>query len=144
MFILWFFAFTYNLKAQNEYVNELFQKFLNSYNSGDLVSSDSVLLLILDSKVSFPDEYLVAIYNNLGAICTLLGRYKDALNYYSKAETLTKSNQRDKLTLGDVYINKAIIYESQKSFTSSIEYYEKGIRKYLDVKNHNINVYYRI
>ena len=141
LFIVFSLAFTDNLKAQKEIVNGLFQTFLNYYNAGDLIKSENTLLLILDSKVSFPDEYKVAIYNNLGATYILLGRYKDALDSYGKAETLTLKNQLISHSIADIYINKAIIYGLQKSYSSAFEYFEKGIRTYIKIDSNDKKVF---
>ncbi len=122
----------------------MFQKFVELYGEGDLVNAEKKLLLVLDSKIPLNEDILIAVYNNLGATYTLLGRYKEALDYYSMAETLAKNDQNDLLTLGDIYINKAIIYGNQKSYTSSIEYFEKGIRIYLDAINPDKRIFYRI
>ncbi len=135
------FASTYISEAQNEKVNDLFQKFLNSYKTGDLDSSEIFLLLILDSKVTFPDAYIVAIYNNLGTINTLMGRYSNALNYYNKGESLIERKNQISQDLADIYVNKAIIFGIQKSYTLATEYFEKGIRAYLKLSSDKEKVF---
>jgi len=128
-------AFLVFSKAQNEDVNILFQRFLKLYETGDLVSAEKNLLLILNSKDSLSEGYKVAIYNNLGATNSSLGKYKNALEYYDKAETLISNKQTASVSIGNIYVNKAIIYGFQKSYSSAIEYFEKGIRIFTGIKN---------
>ena len=132
IFILFSSAFTYYSKAQDEDIKVLFEKFVKLYNSGDLVGAENCLLLILNSKNPLSEEYKVAAYNNLGATCTFIGKYIEALDYYSKAENLISNNQKTPDQLAAIYINKAIIYGYQKSYPLAIEYFEKGIRIYLN------------
>ena len=129
-----FFTTSY-VKAQNEDFDNLFQKFLRFYNSGDLVNAEKCLLVVLKSPETITDEYKVFCYNNLGATCTLLGKYKNALDYYNKAEILISNKQLTSRSLADIYINKAIIYGIQKSYSSATEYFEKGIRIFLSITN---------
>lgn len=130
IFISFSIAFTNYSKAQDAEIKVLFQRFAKFYNSGDLVNAEEVLFSILDSKVPVPEKYLVAVYNNLGAINILLGRYDKALEYNDKAEAQIITNKQNSGSLADIYINKARIYTLQKSFYSAIEYFEKGIRIY--------------
>lgn len=83
--VLFFLAFDYYSKAQNDEINTLFQKFLNSYNSGDLINSNDILLTIVNSKTDLPSQYKGLMYNNLSAVNTLMGRYEDALQYSKKS-----------------------------------------------------------
>ncbi len=123
------------VKAQNESTYDLFLKFAKLYNSGDLINAEKCMLSALGLKESIPGVYMVAIYNNLGATGTLLGKYKEALEYYSLAEDqITKKEQFD-LSLASIYINKAIIYGYRRSFTQAIEFFEKGIRICLETDN---------
>jgi CHAT domain-containing protein/TPR repeat protein len=130
--------------AQNEDSYDLFLKFAKLYNSGDLVNAGKCMLLVLESKKSISEEYLVAAYNNLGATSTLLGKYKEALEYYDLAENQITENKLIPLSLADIYINKSRIYTFEKSFTTAIEYLEKGIRIYLDINYPDNNLYLRI
>lgn len=129
-----FFTTSY-VKAQNEDFDNLYQEFLRFYNSGDLVNAEKCLLVVLKSPETITDEYKVFFYNNLGATCTLLGKYKNALDYYNKAEILISNKQLTSRSLADIYINKAIIYGIQKSYSSATEYFEKGIRIFLSITN---------
>ena len=122
----------------------MYKKFVDLYSAGDLVNAEKNLLQILETNILITDAQLTAVYNNLGATYTLLGRYKDALAYYGKAEILAKRDQNEKLSLGDIYTNMAIIFGDQKSYSSSIEYFEKGIRIYLNVEKPDNNIFYRI
>jgi tetratricopeptide (TPR) repeat protein len=130
--------------SQNQGTYDLFLKFAKLYNSGDLVNAEKCMLLVLESKESISEEYLVATYNNLGATNTLLGKYKEALEYYILAETHITDKEQSALSLADIYINKAIIYNFQGSFTQAIEYFEKGIRMCQGIDNPDNDVLHSI
>ncbi|MCE5347544.1 MAG: CHAT domain-containing protein [Bacteroidales bacterium] len=134
-------ALTNHLKAQDKYVDSLYHEFSRHYNNGDLVGAEKKLLLILDSNKTIPAEYKAAVFNNLGATCILLGKYQVALDYYSKAEILINNKENTSLSLGNIYINKAIIYGFQKSYPLAIEYFEKGIKIYLGMKSNEKSVF---
>jgi CHAT domain-containing protein/Tfp pilus assembly protein PilF len=108
----------------------MFQTFYDSYDKGNIVGAEKSLIVLLDHKESLNDEQLSALYNNFGAIYTLLGRYNEALEYYSKAESIVLNNKDYLTTLARLYINKALIFHYQRSYPSAIEYFEKGIRIY--------------
>ena len=135
MIILFFPAFINYSVAQTEDLDINCQKFLKLCNSGDILNAEKCLLQILDSGNKIPKEYGTFIYNGLGVTCTLMGRYNDALNYYSLAEKSIDVKSDSTAALGDNYINKAIIYGYQKSYPVAIEYFEKGIRIYSGFKN---------
>jgi CHAT domain-containing protein len=136
--IVFSFVFTDYSEAQNEDNALLYKKFLEQYNTGDLVKAEVTLHLILESKVPIKDEQLSAIYSNLGAINILLAKYDMALAYSYKAEALVINKQLISKALADIYINRARIYTLQKSFNSAIEYLEKGIRLYTKLKDPDI------
>jgi len=132
LFVLFLTTLDYDSYGQTEKIDTLFNDFAYSYNVGDLVNAEQFLLNIINQDQKIPEEYSVAVYNNLGATSTLLGNYEDALNYYSLAEAFISRKQEASVSLGDIYINKAIIYGFQKSYSLAIEHFEKGIRIYLD------------
>jgi CHAT domain-containing protein/TPR repeat protein len=130
--------------AQNLGTYDLFLKFAELYNSGDLVDAEKCMESVLESGYPISQEYLVAAYNNLGATNTLLGKYKEALEYYNLAENQITKNQKYSKSLADIYINKAIIYGFQSSNTLAIEYFEKGIRICQGIANPDRNVFHSI
>ncbi len=135
-------AIAFCSKAQNENSEVLFQKFLKNYNSGDLVSAEDILLKILNQVPPVPDWYKSALYNNLCAINNMMGQYGKALDYSIKAETVMPKEQRNTQTYADIYINRAFIYNIQRSYIQSIEYLEKGIRIYKNIGlTNNKNLY---
>lgn len=115
--------------TQDNNLESGYKNFLRSYNSGDLLNAEQHLLLMLESIDSIPLYYKVSIFNNLGATNFLLGKYDRSLDYYNKAESLTSSENISQ-SLGDIYINKAIIFGIQKLYSNAFEYFEKGIRIY--------------
>ncbi len=128
--IFFSFALVDSIKAQNEDINILFKKFIDSYSTGDLVKAEDILQSILKSKIPVTEKYKGAIYNNLCAINTMMGRYQIAIDYNNKAENLMKGINQESQEYGDICINKASIYNIEKSYDLAIEYLEKGIRIY--------------
>jgi CHAT domain-containing protein/tetratricopeptide (TPR) repeat protein len=144
IFILFLIDFTCYSITQDKDVKIIFQRFVKLYNSGDFINAENCLLNVLNSKNVLSEKYLVAVYNNLGATNTQLGNYIKAQEYYSDAEGVIRNRLQNLLDLADIFINKAMIYGIQKSYPSSIEYFEKGIRIYLNVKKSDKSVFYRI
>lgn len=144
LIILGLIIYNINCTAQNEGIYDMFPKFAEFYNSGDLINAEKCMLLVLESTDSIPKDYLVAAYNNLGATSTLLGKYKEALDYYNLAEKQMTEKEQNLRSLADIYINKSRIYTFQKSFALAIEYLQKGIRIYLGINNKDNNLYQRI
>lgn len=114
--------------SQEEDYDASFRNFLRSYNSGDLMNAERSLLLSLESGDSLPLNFRIPVLNNLGAVNFLLGRYNRSLDYYNMAELLI--NEDISQSLGDIYINKAIIFSIKKQYANASEYFEKGIRIY--------------
>ena len=56
-----------------------FQKFLNDYNSGDLINAEKTLHIFLNQTILLSKEQLIAIYNNLGVVNQTLGNFDKAL-----------------------------------------------------------------
>jgi CHAT domain-containing protein len=125
-------AFINFIEAQNVKTDSLFQKFLEYHNVGDLLNSESILLDILDtnSDSPLPDWYKASLYNNLCAINISMGMYENALKYNKIAEKQIMSEIGEYQTLADIYVNRAFIYDLQKSYNYAIEYFEKSIRIY--------------
>jgi CHAT domain-containing protein len=108
----------------------LFKRFLEQYNTGDLVNAENSLHLFLELKVPLTQEQLIAVYNNLGAIELSLGKYDQALEYNFKAESFVHNKDPNSLYLADIFNNRGNIYEIKKSYDVAIEYLEKSIRIY--------------
>jgi CHAT domain-containing protein/tetratricopeptide (TPR) repeat protein len=146
--ILFFPVFVDYSSAQTEIIDNNSQKFMNFLSSGDIINAEKCLLKILDLNTKIPDRYYIFIYNNLGVTSMFLGRYGDALSYYDKAEKSLFTKADSTLYLAGIYVNKAIIYDYQKSYSVASEYYEKAIRLYTGIKNpdmmsiHNISTAY--
>lgn len=115
-------------EAREGDIEKLFGKFRESYIRGDLSEAEKILLSFFDIPLS--DYQKGMTYSNLGATYNLLGKYEEALDSYSRAESILLKNHDD-WGLGAIYINKAIIYNIKKSYPQAIEYYEKGIRIFL-------------
>jgi CHAT domain-containing protein len=128
-------VFVYHSDAQNDSINGLFKKFSKFHSKGDLLNAEKCLLKILEFKNTTSEGNIVAVYNNLGVTSTNLGKYEDALDYFNQAERLITNKQLVSQDLADIYINKAYIYNIQKSYRSAIEYFERGIRIYMSLKS---------
>lgn len=144
LIILCFPAFPNYLRAPNNDINLLFQRFAQFYNSGDLFNAEEIMFSVINSPETVTENYVVAAYNNLGAINILLGRYDNALEYNNKAEDKFKNKRQNPGTLADIYINRARIYTLQKSYNSAIDYFEKGIRIYNGIKDPDKTVFRNI
>ena len=68
-----------------------------------------------------------------------LGRFDNALEYNDRAENLVNSNNQKSLAIASIYINKAVIYNIQKSFDLAISYLEKSIRIYSNLNTDDKN-----
>ena len=134
-------SFANSSKAQTEDIYSRSQKIYKLLNRGDFVNAGKYLLQIVNSENKIPNEYKVFIYNSLGATSTLFGRYSDALKYYNLAEKSVYTKADTSLYLGGIYVNKALIYKYQESYSMAIEYYEKGIRVYTNINNPDVRIF---
>ena len=139
-----FYIFSNLLFAQNQDTYNLFLKFSEFFNSGDLLNAQESMLSVFKTKETLPEVYIIAAYNNLGVTYDRLGKYKEALECYNNAEAHVQDKVQDSRLLADIYINKALIYTYQKSFNTAIEHLDKGIRIYLNISSPDNNVFQRI
>lgn len=140
IYITYSFVFTDYCEAQSEEKVLLFQRSLKEYNTGDLVKAEGTLNQLITLKEKLSRDQLKIVYNNLGATCTLLGSFEDALNYYNKSEALINEKNKNSQDAADIYINKAIIFGYQKSYSLATEYFDKGIRIYVNLKSNEKEV----
>jgi CHAT domain-containing protein/tetratricopeptide (TPR) repeat protein len=139
VFIIFSLAFL-DAIAQKPDFSSLFQKFLDYYNSGDLLNAEKSLNYILESNDTLKKSRVIGIYNNLGVISILLGMYDKALEYNFKAGSLISANDQNSKEMAAIYNNAGYIYNIKKSYDVAIEYLEKSIRIYLNLYNQNKNV----
>jgi len=136
VFLLLLFSFcTIFVYAQDENAITLMSEFIKYYSAGNLSEAEAKLRQVLGSEEKMSDEFKVSVYNNLGAICTALGKYNEALIYYNKAEELESLKGEATQILGDIFINKAIIFGKRKSYNQAFEYYKKSISIYDKLSN---------
>lgn len=128
-------VFTTILKAQDDTKGPLYQKFIQQLDSGKIVQAEISLRTFLESGVSLTRLQLSGAYNNLGALNILLGRYNRALELNMHAEELLTDKDLSSKELANIYINRARILTLQRSFTSAIEYLEKGIRLFNNLED---------
>jgi len=127
LILLLHFLVNHSITGQND-INALFNKFTVLYRAGDLVKAENLLSNALKNNSNLSSEVNVAIYNNLGVLNVTLGKYTLALNYLNKAEDILPSS--DASEYASICINKAYIYNIQKSYNSAIDFFEKAIRIY--------------
>jgi CHAT domain-containing protein/tetratricopeptide (TPR) repeat protein len=126
--------------SQKPDFSSLFQKFLDYYNSGDILNAEKSLNYILESNDTLKKSRVIDIYNNLGVISISLGRYEKALEYNYKAGSLISDNDQNSMEMAAIYNNAGYIYNIKKSYDVAIEYLEKSIRIFMNLKNQNKNI----
>lgn len=126
-------SFVFNGYSQSPAENKekLFKRFIELYDSGDLLKAEKALLLFLESKDPLTNEQLAAGYNNLGTVNLTLGNYEKALEYNYKAESFITEKEKNALVCADIFNNRGRILNIRKSFDLSVIYLEKSIRIYL-------------
>jgi tetratricopeptide (TPR) repeat protein len=135
-----FIPFASQSSAQDDEVNKIWPKFSELYHSGDLINSEALLLSVFESGHELSDLNKISIYNNLGVINMMEGRYSISLDYYSKAEKIILMNYRSTSELASVYVNKAILLNITRTYDLAIEYFEKSIRIYNELNTNNDKV----
>lgn len=131
-----------SVKAQKDKTLNQFYSFANYYSKGDFINAKNCLIALTEQKEQLSEEYLVALYNNLGVINNLLGRYDDALKYLNLAESTIGINKQSSPELANIYINKARIYGIIKESRKAVDYLEQGIKIYLNVPKPDKSIFY--
>jgi CHAT domain-containing protein/tetratricopeptide (TPR) repeat protein len=138
--IIFYLAFL-DAMAQKPDFSSLFQKFLDFYDSGDILNAEKSLNYILESNDTLKKSRVIGVYNNLGVISILLGKYDKALEYNFKAGSLISDKDQNSKEVAAIYNNAGYIYNIKKSYDVAIEYLEKSIRIYLNLDNQNKNIF---
>lgn len=129
--------------AQDTSSEAYFNKFLKSYNKGDLPEAEKHLRDILKQGNALSNSYRIAVYNNLGVIYFQMGRYNEALEYHKLAEESITNRQQSAEELADIYINISRIYGIIKEYDKAIDYAIQGIKLYKGLTINN-NVLFKI
>lgn len=126
--------------AQSRNIDSLFDKFAEYYTTGNLPNAERMLNRILNSDHLIEEPQLIAVYNNLGVVNQMLGKYEQALDFYTKAELLGYDKNEYIKDLAAIYSNKGNIFNIKKSFDQAVGYFEKSIRVYssLDLSDRDI------
>lgn len=129
------------IKSQGQYDKEKEQlyEFADFYSKGDFTNAENCLKDLEKKKTQLSKELLIALYNNLGVVNNLLGRFDEALHYLNLAESLIKNDDLYLTELADIYCNKARIYGVKKESNNAIEYLEQAIKIYSEENNPNIS-----
>jgi CHAT domain-containing protein len=133
LFVALFLFSNYQLFGQKQNANDIYASFTKYYSSGDFINAERSLISILSKKDTLSQEYKTAIYNNLGALNIVFGRYDIALAYFNLAEK--NVSDPNSLLLAGIYTNKARIYGINKESDNAIDYLEQGIKIYLKKKD---------
>ncbi len=114
------------LASQNP--GELFGLSRAAQDKGDFIQAEKFLLAILDQKESIRAKNIVAVYNQLGIINNLLGRYDKAIIYYLKGENIV-INDLEILSykLPSIYINLGNIYKHKGDYKNAIDYFQESV-----------------
>ena len=123
------------LTAQSSSIFNDLLKFGKLYSANNFKDAEKCLLRAIKSKEPIPDQYQIFIYNNLGTVSGLLGKYNDAINYYHLAEGLILNHKQSSNYLADIYVNIGQIYSLKRSFFEAIKYFEKALRIYNAISN---------
>ncbi len=132
------------LKAQIKDVNSIFKTFSENYAKGDFYKAEENLMQVIQLSDSLPNNYKIAIYNNLGVINSRLGRYETALGNFNQAEGIVNDNEEEKLSLADIYVNKARIYGILKESARAILYLEQAIKIYTNRVSFNKEEFFKL
>ena len=71
--------------------------------------------------------------SNMAQICSDLGKFKEAENYFNQAINFTK----DKYLLGNVYNNYGVLLRRQKKYNEALEMYKKALETQLETFGSN-------
>jgi len=132
------------LSAQRNYSADFYIKFSKYYATGDFINAERCLLNSLESKDYQTTENLIVIYNNLGVLSALLGKYDEALIYFNIAEIEVENKHQPTSEFANIYINKARIYGILRESDKAIGYLEQGIKIYLSLKKTDQQILFRI
>jgi len=128
--ILGFYFAILNSEAQTVNIDSVFFQFSEHYKRGELLHAEDQLLSVLHRKSEINERYVIAIYNNLGVVNQMLGKYDKAVEYYDQAELVVSGKKEYLKDLADIYSNKGNIHFIRRSFDLASGYYEKSIRIY--------------
>ncbi|NLA50181.1 MAG: CHAT domain-containing protein [Bacteroidales bacterium] len=140
IFITFIHLFTFFFFAQTGETDSLFLRFSTLYQAGNLLEAEKTLSRILEPGTQLNESGLIAVYNNLGVVNQMLGRYEKALEFFTMAELKAKNKKDNINNLPDIYSNIGIIHTIRQSFVTAVIYFEKSIREYnsLDLTDENI------
>jgi CHAT domain-containing protein len=138
IFICLFCGLSSGSNAAVEDYDSLYKVFSKYYFSGDFLNAERALLNFKDSQFNLTNDQYMGLYNNLSVVCQLLGKFDMALKYNYMAESYIKDSDNRSLNLADIFNNRGNLFSIKKSFDVSVEYVEKSIRIYQEMKMDNI------
>jgi len=128
LFALFGFIILASIKAQTEDLHSLFFRFSDLYKAGDFIGAEQCMLTIIDDSNNSPKPYLYSAYNNIGLVKKSVGLYDAALQYFTRAEEYSGTDNYSLTILASVYANKSRIFTFKRSYETAISFLEKAIR----------------
>ncbi len=109
---------------------ELYIKSKEAKAKGDFIYAEDYLIKILDKKnEEIEDKNLVSVYNELGIINKLLGKYDKALKFYFKGESLVLNNEKDlDHKLPNLYNNIGNVFKLRGDYKKAMEFFLESLK----------------
>ena len=108
---------------------ELFELSQTAQENGDFVLAEKYLLAVLQQKEDIKANNLVAVYNGLGIINEVIGKYDKAIEYYSRGENIVLKNIGHlQYKLPSIYNNIGNVYSSMGDYKKALGYFHESIK----------------
>lgn len=117
-----------SVSAQEEDLHNLFLKFSDLYTAGDFIGAENCMLQVIYDKDTTPKSYLFSAYNNIGLVKKSMGLYDEALQFFTKVEEQSATDNYSLTILAYVYTNMSRIYTFNRSHETAILLLEKALR----------------
>ncbi len=128
LIILFCLTLTYDF-VQAKSPKELFMLSSEALKRGDFISAERFLVKIIEKKEGIKEDNLITVYNELGIINKLLGRYDKALKYYFAGVNIALQNSEDlKYKLPSLYNNLGNVFKLMGDYKKALEYYNESIK----------------
>jgi len=126
IFHLLFFIQTMDITAQT--IKELNDLSTLAWNNGDFQKAELYLHKMFLLKDSVSEENKIAIYNQLGIINKVIGKYDLALDYYKKAILIsTKSIGANYSYKSFIHNNMAIVYRIKGDTEKALQFFNEAL-----------------
>ena len=120
----------YNMKGYASFQKGNFEEAASNYTEA---------VKLAESFYSETDIELASYYMNLGTTYLSLWDYQLTLELFDKAEAIYRRIEADHPAIGNVYLNKGIVYKGLRNFDKAITFYNQAI--YIFKNDYPINYY---